>query len=73
MGRYHSDEGQLEEGEQALDDNYPRSAKRNVDQPRRTPIRRKDKLREEEVEMKPKAKRNQKKIQNRLKYDWQGE
>jgi hypothetical protein len=73
MGRYHIDEGQLEEGDQAFDDNYPRSAKRNVDQPRRTPIRRKDKLREEEVEMKPKAKRNQKKIQNRLKYDWQGE
>ena len=42
------------------------------DEPMRSPIRRKDKWRQEEG-IKAKAKRSHKKIQRRLKYDWQGE
>lgn len=72
MSRYKFDEVETDDGDQILDSGYRQSAKRPVDQPRRSPIRRKDKLREEEG-MKPKAKRNHKKIQHKIKYDWQGE
>jgi len=72
MGRYNIDEVEMVEDDQSFDGGSRRYAKRDVDQPRRSPIRRKDKMRSEEG-MKSKTKRNHKKIQHRLKYDWQGE
>ena len=72
MGWYDIEEVEIEEDDQIFDTNNRRFAKRDADEPRRTPIRRKDKWHQEEG-MKPKAKRNLKKIQHRLKYDWQGE
>jgi len=72
MSRYYIDEVETDEGDQILDSGYRRFAKRQFDQPRQSPIRRKDKLRQEEG-LKPKAKRSHKRIQHRLKYDWQGE
>ena len=72
MGRYNIDDVEMVEDDQVFDGGNRQFAKKDVDQPKRSPIRRKDKLRQEE-EMKPKAKRNQKKIQHRLKPDWQGE
>jgi len=72
MNRYNFDEVETDEGDQILDSGYRRFAKRPVDQPRQSPIRRKNKLRQEEG-MKTKAKRNHKKIQHKIKYDWQGE
>jgi hypothetical protein len=73
MGRYPIDEVEIEKDDQTLESDNRGFAKRGADQPRQSPIRRKNKLRQEEEELKPKAKRNHKKIQHRLKYDWQGE
>jgi hypothetical protein len=74
MSRYNIDEVESDEGDQIFDGGRRRVSERNADQPKRSPIRRKSKMQqEEEEEMKPKAKRNHKKIQHRLKYDWQGE
>lgn len=72
MGPYNSVDVEKDEGDQILGGGNRRFAKGNADQPKRSPIRRKDKWHQEE-EMKPKTKRNHKKIQHRLKYDWQGE
>ena len=72
MSRYNFGEVETDEGDQTLDSGYRQFAKRPVDQPRWSPIRRKNKMLQEE-EMKPKAKRNHKKIQYKIKYDWQGE
>ena len=72
MSRHYINEVETDESDQVLDSGRQRFDKRHVDQPRRSPIRRKDKLRQEE-DMKPKAKRNHKKIQHKIKYDWQGE
>jgi len=72
MSRYNIDEIETDEGDQISDGGSRRIAERNADQPKRSPIRRKSKMQQEEG-MKSKAKRNYKKIQNRLKYDWQGE
>ena len=72
MGRYEFEEVEIEEDDQIFDSGNRRFAKREVDQPRRSPIRRKDKLRQEEG-TKPKAGKNCKKIQNKIKYNWQRE
>ena len=72
MSRYNIDEVETDEGDQNLDSSSRGSANRDADQPKRSPIRRKSKMQREEG-MKPKAKRDYKKIQHRLKYDWQGE
>lgn len=72
MGRYPIDEVEIEKDDQILESGNRGFAKRSADEPRQSPIRRKNKLRQEEG-LKPKAKRNHKKIQHRLKYDWQGE
>ena len=72
MSRYLIDEVETDEDDQVFGSGYRRSAKGDADQPRRSPIRRKDKLRQEEG-MKPKARRNFKKISNKIKYNWQGE
>ena len=72
MSRYNIDEVETDEGDQILGGGSRPFAKRNADQPKRSPIRRKSKMQREEG-MKPKAKRNYKKIQHRLKYDWQRE
>ena len=72
MGRYDVEEVEIEDDDPIFDSGYRRFAKREVDQPRWSPIRRKDKLRQEEGAS-PKVKRNLKKIQHKIKYDWQGE
>jgi len=72
MGRYDIEEVEIEEDNRSTDSGYRRFTDRDADQPRRSPIRRKDRWRQEE-EIKPKAKRSHKRIQHRLKYDWQGE
>jgi len=72
MVRYDIEEIEIEADDQIFDSDYRRFAKGEADQPRRSPIRRKDRLRQEEG-TKPKAKRNLKKIQHKIKYDWQGE
>ena len=72
MGRYKIFDVETDEGDQTFDGGSRRFAIRNADQPKRSPIRRKSKLQQEEG-MKPQAKRNHKKIRHRLKYDWQGE
>ena len=72
MGRYDIEEVEIEEDNRSTNSGYRRFTDRDADQPRRSPIRRKDRWRQEE-EIKPKAKRSHKRIQHRLKYDWQGE
>lgn len=72
MRRYEIEEVGMEGDDQIFDKGNRQFAGRQVDHPKRSPIRRKDKWREEE-EMKPKAKRDHKKIQYRIKYNWQGE
>ena len=72
MGRYNIDEVEMGEDNQIFNGGNRQFSKEDVYQPKRSPIRRKDKLRIEEG-LKPKAKRSHKKIQHRLKFDWQGE
>ena len=72
MGRYYFDEVQSEDDDQIFDGSAQSTARKDNDQPKRSPIRRKDKMRSEE-RMKPKAKRNHKREQQRIKYEWQGE
>ena len=72
MGRYKVDEPELKEDVRITDEDILRFPKSGTEQPKRSPIRRKSKMQREEG-IKPKAKRNYKKIQHRLKYDWQGE
>jgi hypothetical protein len=72
MSQYNFGEVETDEVDQLLDSGYRQFAKSPVDQPRWSPIRRKNKTRQEDG-MKPKAKRNHKKIQHKIKYDWQGE
>jgi hypothetical protein len=68
MSRYNIDEFETESDDLSLDGANRRFTEKNVDQPSRSPIRRKDKMRLEEG-MKPKAKRNNRKIQHRIKYE----
>ena len=72
MGPYDIEEVAIEEEDPNFDSHSRRFAGGHSDQPRRSPIRRKDKWRQEEG-LKAKAKRNHIKIQRRLKYAWQGE
>ena len=68
MSRYDIDEFEIEKDDWSTDGGNRRFAKIDADQPRRSPIRRKDKMRLEEG-MKTKAKRNHRKIQHRIKYE----
>jgi hypothetical protein len=68
MSRYNIDEFEIEEEDWSTAGANRRFAKMESDQPRRSPIRRKDKWRPEEG-VKPKAKRNHRKIQQRIKYE----
>ena len=61
MNRNYLDEADMLTGDPNYDSGIRRFTKKQADQPRRSPIRRKDKLRQEEG-MQPKAKRNYKKI-----------
>jgi hypothetical protein len=72
MGRYYFDEVQSEDDDEIFDGGGRGTAKRDNDQPKRSPMRRKDKMRNEE-KMRSKAKRNHKREQHRIKYEWQGE
>jgi len=69
MDRYDIEEVEIEVDNHIFNRDNRRIAKREADQPKRSPIRRKNKWQHEEW-MKPRAKRNLKKIQHRLKYDW---
>ena len=71
MSRYYLDETDISLDNHNYEDGFLRFTKSHDDHPRRSPIRRRDKLRQE-LEIKSKAKRNYKKIQNKIKYDWQG-
>ena len=68
MSRYNFDEFERETDDLGLDGINRRFAEKDVDQPRRSPIRRKDKWRLEE-RVKQKTKRNHRKIQQRIKYE----
>ena len=68
MSRNNIDEFEIERDDLSLDKVNQRFAQKDADQPRRSPIRRKDKMRLEEG-MKPKAKRNHRKMQHRIKYE----
>ena len=72
MKWYDFDEGDMSDEDLDPDSGSRRFAKRQSDEPRRSPIRRKDKFRPEEG-FRFRAKRNHKKILNKIKYDWQGE
>ena len=69
MGRINIDDLELDEDDQNPEGRNRRSVKKNADQPKWSPIRRKDKMRSEDG-LKPKAKRNHKKVQQRIKYEW---
>jgi len=72
MDRYDIEKDEIEVVNQIFNLDNRRFAKKKADQPKQSPIRRKDKRRQVEG-MKTKVKKNHKKIQHRLKYDWQGE
>lgn len=72
MTRSYFEQADMFTGDQNDDSRFLRFGISKIEQPRRSPIRRKDKLRQE-MDLKPKAKRNYKKIQNKIKYDWEGE
>ena len=72
MGQYDIEEVDIEDDEQIFVTGNRQIAGRQVDHPKRSPIRRKNKWRQEEV-MKSKTKRSHKKIQYRLKYNWNGD
>lgn len=72
MTRYYFEQADMFTGDQDYDSGFLRFGISKIDQPRRSPMRRKDKSRQA-MGMKPKAKRNYKKIQNKIKYDWEGE
>jgi hypothetical protein len=68
MDRYSINEVEIEDADWSFKVGKGRFAKEGVDQPRRSPIRRKDKMKSEEG-MKPKVKRDNRKIQQRIKYE----
>ena len=68
MSRYNFDEFEIEMDDLSVDGVKRRFAEKDVDQPKRSPIRRKDKMRSVEG-MKPKGKTNHRKIQHRIKYE----
>ncbi|CAB1084099.1 hypothetical protein D1AOALGA4SA_11632 [Olavius algarvensis Delta 1 endosymbiont] len=72
MGRYPIEDVETQEDDQTADSKNRRFASRETEQPKRSPIRRKNKWRQEDG-TKTKAKRSHKKIQRRIKYDWQEE
>jgi hypothetical protein len=69
MSQYNTDEVELEGYYRISGGGNRRFAIRNIDEPKQSPIRRKNKIRQEE-EIKPKTKRDHKKILYRLKYEW---
>ena len=68
MNRYNLDEFEIETDDLGLDGINRRFADKDVDQPSWSPIRRKDKMRPEE-RVKPKTKKNHRKMQQRIKYE----
>ena len=72
MNRHDIGEVEFNEDDPFFATENRRFVKREADQPRRSPMRRKDRWRQEEG-MKTKPQRNHKKIQYKIKYNWQGE
>ena len=62
----------IDDDEQILNREDRQFVMRQADQPKRSPMRRKDRWRQEEG-VRAKTKKSDKKIQHRLKYNWQGE
>ena len=69
MDRYKRDEAEWELDDQIFDGSSRQLPKGGTDGPKRSPIRRKGKIRQEE-DMKPKAKRINRKVLRRIKYEW---
>jgi hypothetical protein len=72
MNRHYLEDADISKDDPNFGSGLTRFDMNRVEQPRRSPIRRKDKLRQE-MGQKSKAKRDYKKIQYKIKYDWQGE
>ena len=72
MSRHYLEEADIFKDDLNFGSDFIRFGLNQVEEPRRSPIRRKDKLRPE-MGQKPKAKRDYKKIQYKIKYDWQGD
>jgi hypothetical protein len=72
MSRNDFDIMEFDDEEQVLKRGSQRFTVRQADQPKRSPIRRKDRWRQE-AGTRSKTKKSDKKIQQRLKYSWQGE
>jgi hypothetical protein len=68
MEGYSIDEVEIEDADWRFNVGDGRFTKEGVDQPRQSPIRRKDKMKLEEG-LKPKVKRDHRKIQQRIKYE----
>jgi hypothetical protein len=68
MSRYRVEETDWDDDDQNLENGNRRFSKTETDPPKRSPIRRKHKMRTE-GEGKSKAKRNNKKLLHRLKYE----
>ena len=68
MGWHSIDEVEIEDAAWSFNVGNGRFTKEGFDQPRRSPIRRKDKMKPEGG-LKPKAKRDNRKIQHRIKYE----
>jgi hypothetical protein len=69
---YDIDEMEIDDDEQIRNREGRQFAMGQADQPKRLPMRRKDRWRQEEG-VRAKTKKNDKKIRQRLKYNWQGE
>ena len=70
MGRYKVDEPELKEDVRITDEDILRFPKSGTEQPKRSPIRRKSKMRQKE-RVKSKANRIPKKDEQIFKYKWQ--
>jgi hypothetical protein len=70
MHRHNINNAEMDEDDQIYDGGSRGIAKRDNDQPKRSPIRRKTKMRKEEERIKPKAKRNHKREKHRIKHEW---
>ena len=72
MARYIIEENSKEQDDQIFDWGSQGISKKDNDQPKRSPIRRKYKMRQKE-RMKSRTKGNHKKDRHRIKYEWQGD
>jgi hypothetical protein len=72
VNQYTIDSAEWEEDDLIFEGSKRRFTKRALNEPKRSPIRRKYKMRSE-AEIKPKPKRNPRKVMHRFKYEWKDE